>query len=185
MNAMTTILDLPVHPLAVHAPIILVALLVLLGLTYLFVPPVRRFVGWTVAVLVLVTPAAAYGSIWSGQQLADHTYPDGWPEAVQQHHDYGYWLFWTLVALIPMWFLFAGLDRGRRAALKRNGDSPAPAASEEGDTVPMNADDPAATGRKVIMFVFGLIVLALLLLSAWWVFQSGHSGADMIWGGTV
>ncbi|SDD44933.1 hypothetical protein [Glycomyces harbinensis] len=180
---MTTILDLPLHPLAVHAPIILVALLVLLGIAYLLIPPLRRLLGWAVAVLVLVTPAAAYGSIFSGQQLADYTYPDGWPDAVQAHHDNGYWLLWTLIALIPVWFLFAGLDRGRRAALLRNADAPAPAATEDGEA--KGSDDPAATGRKIIMFVIGLVAFALLVLAAWWVYKTGHTGAEMVWGGAV
>ncbi|THV32017.1 hypothetical protein [Glycomyces paridis] len=181
---MTTILDLPVHPLAVHAPIILVALLVLFGLLYLFVPPLRQRVGWVVAVLLFAAPASAYGSIWSGEQLANYlSGGNAWSEAIEQHQDYGWWLLWTLVALIPVWGLFAGLDRGRRTALKRGGDAPKP--SEDGDTVAVASDDPAAAGRKVVMFVVGIIALALLLLAAFLIFQSGHSGADMKWGGTV
>nr|BFF23547.1 hypothetical protein GCM10025732_15120 [Glycomyces mayteni] len=109
-----------------HAPIIFVALLVLLGAAYLLIPPLRQRIGWAAAILVLVAPATVYGSILSGQQFADFTYPDGWPDAVQQHHDNAYWLLWTLLALIPVWFLFTGLDRGRRAALLRGGDAPSP-----------------------------------------------------------
>lgn len=180
---MTTILDLPLHPLLVHAPIILVAMLIALGLAYLLVPPVRRFIGWAVAVLVLVAPASAYGTILAGQQLADYTYPDGWPAEVQTHHDNGYWLLWTLVALVPIWFLFAALDRGRRTARQRGGAASSP--NHDGETVALDADDPAATGRKVIMFVFGLIAFALLAAAGWWVFQSGHTGAEMVWGDTV
>jgi len=183
---MTTILDLPLHPLAVHAPIILVALLVFLGLAYLLIPPVRRLVGWAVALLALVSPAAVYGSIWSGEQLADYIFGAGkWTDAVQQHQDYGWWLLWTLLALIPVWFLFAGLDRGRRAANLRNADAPAPAADEDGESAASGSDDPAATGRKVIMFIIGLVAFALLLLAAWWLYNAGHSGAEMVWGGTV
>ncbi|RRR97654.1 hypothetical protein [Glycomyces terrestris] len=182
---MTTILDLPLHPLAVHAPIILVGLLAILGAGYLFIPPLRQRVGWAVAVLVLLAPASAYGSIFAGQQLADYLYPDGWPDAVRQHHDYGYWLLWTLVALIPVWFLFAGLDRGRRAALLRNGDAPKPARSEDGEAPAASSDDPAATGRRIIMFVIGAIALGLLVLAAWLLFKAGHTGAEMVWGGTV
>src|SRR5690606_7944316 len=101
---MTTILDLPVHPFAVHAPVVLVPLLVLFGLVYLFVPPLRRLVGWVVAALTLVAPAAVYGAAFSGEQLADHLYPDGWPEAVQEHHDLGFRLLWILIGLIPVWW---------------------------------------------------------------------------------
>jgi uncharacterized membrane protein len=182
---MTTILDLPLHPLVVHAPIILVGLLVLGGLAYLLIPPLRQRIGWAVAALVLVSPASVFGGIFTGRQLADYNEPDGWSGAVSQHHDYAFWLLWTLVALVPVWFLFAGLERGRRTARAREGDAPAPAASEDGETASTGSSDPAASGRKVVMFIVGLVALALLLLAAWWLFKTGHAGADMTWGGLV
>ncbi|WP_205326819.1 DUF2231 domain-containing protein [Glycomyces sp. YM15] len=183
---MPTILDLPIHPLAVHAPIILVALLVLGGIAYLLVPPLRRRIGWAVAALVLVSPAAVYGSIWSGEMFADFTFGAGnWSEAVQQHQDYGWWLLWTLVALVPIWLLFAALDRGRRAALQRDAGAPAPAADGDDETASTGSSDPAATGRKVVMFIVGVIALALLVLAAYWLFRSGHSGATMVWESSV
>lgn len=178
---MTTILDLPLHPLAVHAPIILVGLLILGGLAYLLVPPLRRFLGWAVAGLVWVAPLAVYGTVWSGEQLANYLYPDGWTDPVEQHQDSGWLLLWTLVALVPVWLLFAALDRGRRAALQRDEGTAAPAGDEAGTAPP----DPAASGRKVLMFIVGLMALVLLGLAGWFVFQSGHSGAEMVWGGTV
>ena len=184
--SMPTILDLPIHPLAVHAPIILVALLVLTGLGYLFIPPARRLVGWAVAALVLISPAAVFGSILTGEQFADYTFGAGkWTEAVQQHQNYGWWLLWTLVALIPVWFLFAALDRGRRAALLRNGAATAPAAKADGETVASGADDPVAGGRRVLMFIIGLVAFALLALAGYLLFRSGHTGAEMVWGGVV
>lgn len=179
---MTTILDLPIHPLAVHAPVVLVPLLVLFGLVYLFVPPLRRFVGWVVAALTLIAPAAAFGSIWSGEQLADYLYPDGWPAAVTEHHDLGWRLLWILVGLIPVWWLFAALDRGRRTAAARNGDAPA-GDGEEGASA--GGADPAATGRRVFMLVLGIVALALFGLAGWTLFQSGDTGASMVWEGRV
>jgi uncharacterized membrane protein len=174
---MTTILDLPVHPLAVHAPVIFVPLLVLFGIAYLLVPPLRQRIGWVLIALALIAPATVYGAIWSGLQLADFTYPDGWPEAVQNHHDYGVRLLWILVGAIPVLGLFGALERGRRAALAR--DNGAPAGDGEGGS---SGDDPAAKGRKLIMVILGVIALALLALAAWMVFQSGHSGSEMKWG---
>lgn len=181
---MPTVLELPIHPLAVHAPIILVALLVLGGIVYLLVPPLRRLIGWAVAALVLISPLAVYGTVWSGEQFANFLYPDGWTDAVEQHQDNGWWLLWTLVALVPVWLLFAGLDRGRRAALRRDGGA-APAADEDGEPAASGSSDPAATGRKVLMLIVGLVALVLLGLAGWFLFQSGHSGAEMVWGGTV
>jgi uncharacterized membrane protein len=179
---MPTVLDLPIHPLAVHVPIVLVGLLVLGGIAYLLVPPLRRLIGWAVASLVLIAPPAVYGTVWSGEQLANYSYPNGWTDAVQEHQDNGWLLLWTLVALVPVWLLFAALDRGRRAALQRDGG--APAGDGDGEAAPANAD-PAASGRKVLMFILGIVALALLGLAGWFLFQTGHSGAEMVWGGTV
>lgn len=182
---MPTILNLPLHPLVVHAPIILVGLLVLGGIVYLLIPPLRQRIGWAVAALVLISPASVFGAIATGRQLADYNEKDGWSDAVSQHHDYAFWLLWTLVALVPVWFLFAGLDRGRRAARERDAGTPAPAADKDGETASTGASDPAASGRKVVMFIVGLVALALLVLAAWWLFKTGHAGADMTWGSLV
>jgi uncharacterized membrane protein len=180
---MSTILDLPLHPLAVHAPIVLVGLLVLGGLVYLLIPPLRQRIGWAVAALVLVAPLSVFAGIYTGRQLADYKKPDGWSDAITQHHDYAFLLLWTLVALVPVWFLFAGLERGRRTARARDGAAPAPA--EDGESASAGSADPAATGRKVVMFIVGLVALALLVLAAWWLFKTGDAGAQMTWGGVV
>ncbi|GAB3648977.1 hypothetical protein [Glycomyces tarimensis] len=182
---MTTFMDMPIHPLAVHAPVVLVPLLVLFGLVYLLVPPLRRRVGWVVAALTLIAPAAAYGSIWSGEQFADFLYPDGWPEAVDEHHDFGWRLLWVLVGLVPVWWLFAALERGRRAAIARDAGTAAPAGDSEGDTVPSGGADPAAGGRRIVMLVLGVIAFALLCLAAYMIYSSGDSGARMVWEGSV
>lgn len=176
MNPMTTFLDLPVHALAVHAPVVLVPLLALLALVYLFVPPLRRTVGWAVAILTLIAPAAVYGAIWSGDQLADFAGLSAQDDVVA-HRGYGYRLLWILIGLVPVWWLFAGLDRGRRSAAARGGDAPA----GEGDGGSAASEDPAAKGRRVVMVVFGLIALVLLALAAWMAFEAWHSGADMRW----
>ncbi|WP_157930682.1 hypothetical protein [Glycomyces xiaoerkulensis] len=172
---------MPIHPLAVHAPVILVPLLVLFGLIYLFVPPLRRRIGWVVAALTFIAPAVVYGAIWSGEQLADFSYGAGnWPANVSEHHDYGWRLLWILVGLIPVWWLFAALERGRRTAAARNGE-PAPADEEEGEAAPPPGEDPAASGRRIFMLVLGLIVFALLGLAAWMVVMSGDTGSTMVW----
>ena len=180
---MTTILDLPIHPLAVHAPVVVVPLLVLFGLLYLFIPPLRRAIGWIPAVLTLIAPAVVYGAIWSGEQLADHLYPDGWPEAVQDHRNFGYQLLWVLIGLIPVWWLFAALERGRRSALARNGGTAT--TDDEGETASTGDADPAATGRRIFMFILGVVALALLGLAGYIVFNSGDTGARMVWEGKI
>jgi uncharacterized membrane protein len=181
---MPTVLDLPVHPLAVHVPIVLVGLLVLGGIVYLLVPPLRRLIGWAVAALVLVSPLAVYGTVYTGEKLANYLYPDGWTDPVQEHQNNGWLLLWTLVALVPVWMLFAALDRGRRAALLRGEGASAPAGDEDAAASGGDAD-PAASGRKVLMFILGILALALLGLAGWFLFKAGHTGSEMVWGGTI
>ncbi|MFC4334870.1 hypothetical protein [Salininema proteolyticum] len=175
---MKTILDLPIHPLAVHVPIVLVPALALLVLLYLFIPPIRQRIGWLVTVLAFLAPAAVYLAMWSGGQLADYyaaaSGTDGWSDTIKAHSQWGNRMFWVLIGLIPAWFLFGALERGRRTAAAEAGQT------GEGEEA-SSPDDPAAKGRRLVMIVVGIIVLALAGLAGWMVFESGTTGADMVW----
>ncbi|WP_025273473.1 hypothetical protein [Haloglycomyces albus] len=175
---MTTVLDLPIHALAVHIPIVLVPILLVLGLLYLFIPPVRRRIGWLVATLTLLAPASVFLAIWSGGDLADFLSPSPgeWSDPIQAHSDWGNRLFWVLVGLIPIWWLFATLDRVRRNNLPATSPE-----TPESESEPKETGDPAAKGRKLIMFMLGLITLALILLAGWMLFEVGTRGAEMVW----
>lgn len=189
---MLEILDLPVHPVLVHMPIVLVPLLALLMVVYLAIPPVRRHIGWAVMILAVVVPVVVYATRWSGAQLRDFELAKGADSELKNlinvHDGYSKVLFWLSVVLLPLTLLFGALERGRRTALARHRESlpPAPAAGSDGDTMNLSApsrsdDDPASRGRTVVMIVLGLVMLGLVGVSTWYLFQAGHSGALMVW----
>lgn len=153
MVAMTEFMGLPIHPLMVHLPVVLVPTLILFVLLYLFIPPLRRRIGWLVAVLTIVASAATVGGWYTGHQFYDQHIDmisaagadtAVFEELLADHLFYGDILVWLVPAIAPLMWLFAALDRGRRAAIDRTADV-APAPTGDGDTPPPPApDDPAA-----------------------------------------
>lgn len=182
---MVTILDLPIHPLAVHVPLVFVPLLLLMVLAYVAIPPLRRRIGWVVFALTILSPGAVFLAVWSGRQLADTRYAaeDGsWSDAITEHAAYGDRLLWILLGLAPVMFLFFALERGRRSALALNGDNgDTQQMNADGDPIPASNDDPASKGRRMLMILLGVIAVALVLLAGWMAFEVGHSGSDMVW----
>ncbi|QSB04734.1 hypothetical protein [Natronoglycomyces albus] len=183
---MTTFMDLPIHPLAVHAPLVFVPLLLIAALVYLLIAPLRRRIGWVVFILSILAPAAVFGAVWSGRELADgrHLTPDGnWPEAIVDHASYGDRLLWILLGLAPVLWLFGVLEKARRNAAATNGGADTQPLDPNGEpNGPSTSDDPANKGRRIIMIVLGIIAIALIGLGGWMVFEVGHSGSEMVWG---
>ncbi|MGH3648434.1 MAG: DUF2231 domain-containing protein, partial [Micromonosporaceae bacterium] len=61
------ILGLPAHPLLVHAAVVLVPMLVLVGVGYGLIPPLRRKLDLVLVGLALVAPGDVYLARESGQ----------------------------------------------------------------------------------------------------------------------
>ena len=120
------IAGLPLHPLLVHAPIVLVPMLVVLVLFYVLIPPVRRHIGWAVFVLTFLAPGAVFAARLSGEKLAAAEVYKDMQKDITEHAGYSAVLIWLLVALAPITWLFAALERGRRSARNRRPD-PVPA----------------------------------------------------------
>ncbi|MGH8794334.1 MAG: DUF2231 domain-containing protein [Stackebrandtia sp.] len=175
---------LPLHPLTVHAPVVLVPLLTLLVLVYVLAPPLRRHVGWVVMALTVAVPASVYGARLTGELLAEDS--GGMTDVIAAHADKSVPLLWLTIALAPVTWFFGLLERGRRTVLARRVEAPKPAPVEGEDgttsTPPSADDDPAVKGRRLIMAVLGLAMLGLAGASAYYVFQAGDSGARMVWG---
>jgi uncharacterized membrane protein len=62
---------LPLHPLAVHAAVVFVPLLVLASLAYALVPRWRTRVGWLAALLAVIAPISAVVARMSGESFAE------------------------------------------------------------------------------------------------------------------
>lgn len=187
-----TVDGLPLHPLLVHFPLVLVPLLVLLVVLYALIPPLRKRVGWAVLVLAVLAPVAVFFARWAGKSFADSVLAalppaevDAKTDAINEHEMFGDWLLWVTIGVLPLFLLFGALERGRRSALARATERPfAKKADEDGDTPapPKPNDDPAAGGRKLIMIVFGLLMIATAAAAGYLAFKAGETGARAHWG---
>lgn len=187
MVAMTEFMGLPIHPLVVHLPVILVPALLLFVLLYIFIPPLRRRIGWLVAVLTFVAPAAAVAGWFTGHQFYDQHVEmisaagadtAVFEDLLAEHLYYGDILVWLVPVIAPLMWLFAALDRGRRTAVERSTAAAPPA--EEGEK-PAPPDDPAAKGRRMVMVILAILILGVSGATGYVTFKSGHSGAEVVW----
>ncbi len=147
----------PLHPLVVHAVVVLGPLAALAGLAYAAVPRWRWLLRWPLVVLALVTAAAAVVAAQSGEALLDLR-PELEP-LVADHEDYGELvrnvaLGYAVIAAVAAWALggASALASGRGARETRSG-------------VPVAVVLAAAA--------VGLLVLLYL---------AGDSGARAVWG---
>ena len=148
---------MPLHPLVVHAVVVLGPLAALTGLAYAAVPRWRWLLRWPLVALALVTAVASVLATQAGVALLDSR-PELAP-LVEEHRGYGVLmrnaaLGYVLVSALAAWEL------GGASAL--------------------------ASGRGTRETRFGVPVAVLLVLSALALlvvlFLAGDSGARAVWG---
>ncbi|MGB3764451.1 MAG: hypothetical protein WA966_14650 [Ornithinimicrobium sp.] len=147
---------LPLHPLLVHAAVVLLAANAITLLGCIALPRFRHWLGWGLPLLGVVTAAVTWLTKLAGenflgersqltQELADHTHWGGWAGVVAVilgATTVVYWLTWS-----------AGVQRRAPWA-----------------------------GHKVVRLVV-TVVAALVAVAALTVdFLAGHSGATSVWG---
>lgn len=147
----------PLHPLVVHAVVVLGPLAALTGLAYAAVPRWRWLLRWPLVVLALVAAAASILATQSGEALLDQR-PELEP-LVEDHEEYGELvrnvaLGYALVSALAAWALggVSALASGRGARETRLG-------------VPV----------AVLLVLSALALLVVLFLA-------GDSGARAVWG---
>jgi uncharacterized membrane protein len=171
-----TIDGIPLHPLFVHAPVVLIPLTLGLGLVYVFLPPLRRRVDWALFVLAAAGPASAFAATQSGEQLRRHLDPTTTNPVISVHQQFGENLrnVSALLFLVVAALIFSDRLRIRR---KRRGTVPGPEGS--------------ATLRgggglwTVLGLVFALAFLGIGGLTGYYVFKAGDTGAHMSWDGKI
>ena len=193
-----TILGLPVHPLAVHIPVVVLPVAALGLVTLVLIRPLRRrFALLTLAGLV-VGAGGAFLAKGSGARLAARV---GEPET----HAYwggilpfvaaallvlgGVWLLWARQAAGPK---VARAPRAGRARGAAGAGAAGPGDEVTGDTVPLwagdpgdyGAADPAASPQRgdapaltALGIVASLTALAVIALTV----VVGHLGAEAAW----
>jgi hypothetical protein len=150
---------LPLHPLVVHAVVVLGPLAALTGLAYAFVPRWRWLLRWPLVALALVTAVTAFLATTSGDALLDAQ--PGLEQLVEDHEEWGELLrnasFAYLAAVaLGAWSL------GGPSALASGGGAR--------DT------NPVVGMVATVLIAVGAVALLVL------VFLAGDSGAQAVWG---
>ena len=148
---------MPVHALVVHAAVVFVPLLALVAIVYAVVPRWRSKVGWAAVLLAI---AAAGVAKLSGDELRDRLVANGMSgaplEAIDDHMGFGTLTLYFSLALGIVTLVMVVLTL--RASTR-----PLPRAASLGLTV---------------------IMVALAAVSGYYVFKTGDSGAQAVWGTT-
>jgi hypothetical protein len=148
---------LPVHALVLHAAVVFVPLLALGAIVYALVPRWRSKVGWAVALLAVIAPLATLVAKLSGEKLYDRLVGQGLKgkglEILNDHMAFGTRTFWYSLALGVV-SLVVVLSNWRR---------------------------PGSLPR-VVDIVLRVVMVVLALISGYYVYRTGDSGATAVWG---
>lgn len=170
------ILGLPAHPLLVHSAVVLVPLLIVVGIAYGIIPPLRRKLDLVLVVLALVAPGAVYAARESGAAFerrlaARDQLPPELGAKVSAHSELSETLWWLALALGGLALLLVAADRllGRRTGYDE----------ETGETT--------SGGGALRLLVTLLLTVALIGVAGaagWYVYRTGHTGSQMVWEGS-
>jgi uncharacterized membrane protein len=158
--------NLPVHPLVVHAVVVLVPLAVLGGLAVVVWPAARRRYGWLIVAVAAVATAAIPIATSSGEGL-EHRLPHA--AAIETHARLGDDLLVYVACLLVALAAFVYVHhRGARTRRDGPGTTTAPT---------------VLTGRsRVAAAVLAVLVVVLAVISTVQVYRIGDSGAQAAWG---
>ena len=167
------IMGLPAHPLMVHAPVVLIPLTVLTALVYGLIPPVRQRLGWLLVLFSLAAAGTSYAAAESGSRFAVEL--GGATPAISEHEDFGQMLrnLAALLALVAVVLVVVDRARHRRRRLQFADDgSPHTYAR-------------ARSGGVLLVVVSVVLTIGLLAVAGgagYYVYLTGESGAEMVWG---
>jgi hypothetical protein len=148
------ILGLPVHPLVVHAAVVLTPLLAVLAAVYALAPRTRPVLTWAVAGLAPVVPVSVLAARQSGEALKEGRFASAGGELgerIAEHAGLGTPLLLVTFALGAVAAALVYVTRGDRF------------------------------GRPVQLAVSALTVV-LAVVALYYVVRTGHSGAVAVWG---
>ncbi|WP_306211316.1 DUF2231 domain-containing protein [Actinoplanes sp. RD1] len=149
---------LPVHALVLHAAVVFVPLLALAAIVYALVPRWRSKLGWAAIFLAVVAPLSTYAAVASGGKLRDRLAGMGMQgeamEKIDDHMGYGQLTLWVALALGVVTLVMVILTLRRPAR-----------------RLPLVGD-----------IAFAVVMIALAAASGYFVFKTGDTGAQAVWG---
>jgi uncharacterized membrane protein YbaN (DUF454 family) len=159
-----SVLGLPAHPLMVHAAVVLVPLLALGAIAYAVVPRLRTRIRWAVVLLAFVAPGAAFfakesGDAFRARLIAKNMTSPQIIAQLDQHESYGEKAMLLAVGLGLVTLALAFLLPG----------SP-------------NVDH-GFVRSAIVQVIFAVVTVGLALVTMFYVYRTGDSGARMVWDG--
>jgi uncharacterized membrane protein len=147
-----TFMGLPLHPLAVHLPVIFIPLLVLATLAYVFLPGYRGRFAWAAVALAVIAPLSALGAKLSGDafraRLANKGASHNLLSQIDTHRTSGTITLYVVVAL--------GLVVLALILMR--------------------------TPPRAVSLVLSVLAIGLAVASAYYVYHTGDLGARIAWG---
>jgi uncharacterized membrane protein len=163
----TFISNLPVHPLVVHAIVVLVPLAVLGSIAVVLWPAARRRYGWLVVAVAVVATVSIPIATSTGDGLEHSLAPS--PE-IAVHTDLGDQLLPFVAAMLVFVTAFVALHQRNSTVARREGPGTMTAA-------------PALTGGlRAVVVALAALTVVLGVVSGVQVFRIGESGAQAAWG---
>ena len=150
---------MPLHPLVVHAVVVLGPLAALTGLVYAAVPKWRWLLRWPLVVLAVVVAVTALTAVAAGEDLLASR-PELAP-IVEDHQEAGELLRNVALGYAVLVAALRGLGAGRclRAGVRQG-----------------RARDAASASRSPALLAVGAVALLVT------VYLAGDSGARAVWG---
>ncbi|MGI5247102.1 DUF2231 domain-containing protein [Dactylosporangium sp. CA-139066] len=154
------VLGIPAHPLYIHAAVVLVPLLALTAVLYAVWPGCRRHVRWPLVAFALASPGAVFFAKESGEQFStNRAFQSAQVKAlVAQHEEYADALFLWILALAVVALVLAFL-------------------------VPVGGSAARIKAPVAVHWVASGLTVVLAVVSAYYVYKTGDSGAHMAWEG--
>ena len=160
---------LPLHPLIVHAVVVLGPLAVLGTIVAVVWPAARRRYGSLVLGTALLATVFSVLAEQSGEGL-EHVLPRS--AAIEAHQQLGNTLKLLAGGLLVVFGAYMFLHRRAAATARREG--------------PGTTTAPAMTGAtRIVAGVLAALTIVLALVTAVQVYRIGDSGAQAVWGGRV
>jgi hypothetical protein len=191
---------LPAHPLLLHAAVVLVPLLALGAVAYALLPFLRPHIRLVVGLLALAAPGAAYlaklsGDAFLSRMIARNLISPEIQQKIHEHRDFGNLTVYSVAALGLITLVLVAVvaprprlaARGRVPAGVRSGtagqfDGP-DAADAAGADQRTAAVRPARGAPTVVTVLLAALTVAAALVTAYYVFRTGDSGARAVWSG--
>src|SRR5690242_14379742 len=160
------------HPLIVHAAVVLTPLLALGAIGYAVVPGLRRHLRIVVGLLALAAPAAVGAAVLSGNTFRANKNLQA-PQlqaTITTHHNFGIDTMWFTIGLgvATLLLVFLVVPAYRRRSYRGNDDS---------------LPEPSRSTPMVLQVILGVLVIGLAGVTLYFVYKTGDSGAHMVFNG--